>query len=521
MNAISKLLLCLIVALTASVAPGLAQEASAPGAGKYDLVVTGAAAPVHLRFEIKVGGTPWRQQFEEVQKRYRQALFAQLDADRSGALSAAEARRLPPPRSWSSLGESDNVHVAFNFRVLDADGDGNASPAEFEQYASAFGNLPLRMTTIPAGRSSDDLFRALDANRDRVLTAVEWSAAGKLFDRDRDGNRVLTADELRGPTPVAAPPEFVAGIVGQRGLGPPLSIEMKPAGNSAADATVLVEYADDDTGPQRPKVTVRLAAGAAARGMTIESSTPGETVLHVGGRRLVLRVSPPSVRAGAAMRQQLLEQFDALVAEGESHVSAATSMPTLLKSVFGTADANDDGRLERAELLRYAETLLPLQLSAESAGLRFVQFAERPGLMPIADGNVDGRLSRRELQELPRRLAALAGESGRLERDKIPPTLVVALQHGPFRESGDQSILEDAGTAGSVSKKPFWEMQSVRELVWRGRSEAGKCGVRNGKVRAVDVSPRVHPHVTDALQRRACPPLPLRERVRGEGESSD
>src|SRR5205814_1799886 len=191
------------------------------------------------------------------------------------------------------------------------------------QYAVAFGNLPLRMVTVPAGRSNDDLFRALDTNRDRVLTSAEWSAAGKLFEKDRDGDRVLTADELRGPTPVAMPPEFVAGVLAQRGLGAPLVIELKAADESPADATVLVNYSENVEHPQLPGVMVRLSPGAAEKGISLENSKSGESVLHVGGRRLVLRVPPPSVRATASLRQQLLEQFDALAESGESRVAAA------------------------------------------------------------------------------------------------------------------------------------------------------------------------------------------------------
>jgi hypothetical protein len=65
--------------------------------------------------------------------------------------------------------------------------------------------------------------------------------------------------------------------------------------------------------------------------------------------------------------------------------------------------------------------------------------------MPLVDRNLDGRLSRRELAELPRRLAAITGESGRIARDMVPPTLVLVLQHGPFRDSNEQNIFENAG----------------------------------------------------------------------------
>ena len=420
-------------------------EPASPKGSEYDLLISEGDQAARVRLHLSVDGQPFRQRFEEIQRRYRQALFAQADSNRDGKLSAVEAKRLPPPRAWSTLSAAEDVHVAFNFRVLDANGDGEATAAEFEQYAIAFGNVPVRFMNVAAGRSSDELFRMLDADRDRVLTAAEWSAVKKLLELDRDGNRVLTADELRGSAPATMPPEFVAAVTGERVDGQPLKLEWTKPTDDPADVEIFVNYPGNVSGPQRPQVRVQTVAVSKSLKIRLEDSAAGEPVVSVAGRRLVWRIPPPAVRSEAALRQQLRNEFESVAEKTEPQVTASAMMPALLKSVFRIADRNDDGRLERAELDSYLKNLLSLQVAADSAGLRFALFAERPGLMPMLDQNLDGRLSRRELQELPRKLSALAGESGRIARDKLPSTIVCALQHGPFGESIEPNVLENVG----------------------------------------------------------------------------
>src|SRR5262245_39713302 len=330
----------------------------------YELSISGLDRPVRVRFSVTVNGKPWLQNFNDIQRRYRQALFAQLDADRDGKLSAEEARRLPPPRAWAAFPGGDDVHVAFNFRILDADGDGTASADEFERYALAFGDVPVRVATVPAGRASDDLFRALDANRDRVLTAAEWSAAANLLMKDRDANKVLTAEELRGPAATVMPPEFVAAGPRNGGSRRSLEFEWKPAGDAPPDVEISIDYPDAEAVPRRPVVGVRAAPQAA----TLVSKVAvhgGAPALFIGGRRLVLRVPPAAVRSGAGLRQQLLNDFAAASEQSAQEVTVA-GLPPLLKSVFGIADRTDDGRLEPAEMLSYVVGVL-LRYSADGA----------------------------------------------------------------------------------------------------------------------------------------------------------
>lgn len=424
-----------------------ADESPPPGAHSfpYELAITGLDQPIRVRLILTANGKPWRQHFTEAQGRYLHAAFAHLDADRNGTLSAAEAKRAPLPSTWANLSNGDDVYVAFNYRVLDTNNDGGLSPAEFEQYALRFGEVAVRLSTVPSSRSGDDLFRALDVDRNRVLTAAEWSAIEKLRERDRDGNRVLTPDELQGPLSAVMPPEFVAAVPGKIAARKPVQFELRPATDAPAIAEVVVDYKDDANGPQRPQVSVQLSPAAAALGLKLEQPAGRDPVLAIADRRLVLLVPPAAVRVGAALRQQLQQEFAAVLERSEQQVTAATTMPPLLKSVFGIADRNDDGRLEPAELEAYLAGLLPLQAAVDAARLRLVQFGERSGLMPLVDLNFDGRLSRRELQDLPRKLAALAGAAGALNRDELPTTSVLTLQRGPFGEPSEPNAHQNAG----------------------------------------------------------------------------
>lgn len=429
--------------------PGAAAPGSLPSVS--DVIVQGLERPLRLRLVCLSGGRPWREHFDEAQSRYVKALFAQLDADGNGKLSPGEATRLPAPRMAGGRRSGEEVNVAFNFRVLDTDGDGGASAAELDSYLAAFGDSPLRLFPVSGESSADFLFRALDADGDRVLTVAEASQVERLFERDRDANRVLTVDELRGPTGGQLPPEFIASPAGQALPRGPLRLRLEGTPGKLDGEAVLdlqVEFANDDGGrPATPKVTIGVGSEAERLGLSAEKNDRGEYVLKCGRRLIVVRVLSPVARRTAADRQALEQEFAALAERANGDVAASADMTPALRQIFLLADRNADQRLDVVELRGCLDRLFLADAAAKAGRLRIVAFAEQSGLLPLVDLNCDGRLSRRELQGVSALVKSLAGKEGRLTPDDLPLTTLLVLQRGPFSDAPEKDVLREAGPA--------------------------------------------------------------------------
>jgi hypothetical protein len=121
--------------------------------------------------------------------------FRAIDRNGDGSISSEEwyAQGVPP----------------VPFTVVDLDGDGRISESEFREWSSARGGARVR------GITSADRFRAIDKNKDGVISAKEWKDGSlsetpfESVDANKDGTisrREFTAwDQGRGGPAVAAP----------------------------------------------------------------------------------------------------------------------------------------------------------------------------------------------------------------------------------------------------------------------------------------------------------------------------
>src|SRR5262249_49188130 len=110
LGTVACLLLGSAPTLVRSAEPAATEKAGT--AFPYEMLISGLERPIRVRFSVTVNGKPWLQNFEDVQRRYRQALFAQLDADPDGKLSPAEARRSSPPPARAAVpGGGDLPHA--------------------------------------------------------------------------------------------------------------------------------------------------------------------------------------------------------------------------------------------------------------------------------------------------------------------------------------------------------------------------------------------------------------------------
>jgi len=171
--------------------------------------------------------------------------FRALDRNGDGFISSQE---------WYGQGR-----VPVPFTVVDVDGDGRISEAEFRDWSAARGGATA------VGLTSADRFRIIDRNRDRFISPEEWNDAGygsvpfEAVDSDRDRKisarefsewdrrRVLTTPAPQPPPGTAAAPtadrlrsdrDAIRGATGITGrAGPPPSAPPPAAAPPAALST--------------------------------------------------------------------------------------------------------------------------------------------------------------------------------------------------------------------------------------------------------------------------------------------
>jgi len=185
-------------------------------ADDVDLMI-GTDPPFRLRVSLRSDEAKWTDHFQKVQDQYHNLLFDRLDANQDGQLNEPEAQRTPAPvfrLEGSQIGNSNETHIAFNFLVLDDDGDGLISREELKAYydnydAGPIALEPMNRAGLRAGRTTP-LFQRLDANQDAYLDAQEIQAATKLQQWDRNADELLSLAELKPSVAVSDSGQFIA-----------------------------------------------------------------------------------------------------------------------------------------------------------------------------------------------------------------------------------------------------------------------------------------------------------------------
>jgi Ca2+-binding EF-hand superfamily protein len=371
-----------------------------PTAGEplADLVIQGLDRPLRLRVHASHDGLPWSEFVSGARSAQLQSLFEQLDADADGKLVPDEARRLPRPEALGRAQPSADVNVAFNFRVLDADGDGAGTPAELQEYLAEFTRPGPALGFVEAriDRFPGDLFPALDANRDRALTIEEWSEFLKLLDRDRDGNRVLTPDELRSPSAELFGPEFLAVPIAQRSPGaqPPLTVRLEPPGPGEPDGVVGLQLVEAGHASAPLTIALQLHETAQSLGIHADSVSPQGVRLRIGRRFLELACVPSGNRVHSALSAALLRQYEALAERLGRPLTASDELPTELRSAFSVADADGNGSLERSELERSISGFIAATASSTASRMSVMFVLERRALSTGTAGSACGSCTR-------------------------------------------------------------------------------------------------------------------------------
>ena len=462
----APLLLALLLALT----PGSGVEAAGAGDDAddaRDVVFLADDRPVFVRFNVRVGGKPFRAAWSESVR----ALYDGLDRDGDGKLTPKEA---------------DKGVLAAVVRL--ATGDAADGPDELpaagavsvddlaEAVRGPLGPFRVRLARLADGRA-DALFDDLDRDKDGQLTRAELAAlAGSLRRLDLDDNEMIGADELEpfanpavaragGRGRFTAAPTVFELVPGESSLRPARLLLAKydkgrvdgtagrpdgklsrsefavdPGAFDAADANVDGALGVDDlrkflAAAPRDVVldvdfpaagagaaTVRVAnADALAKGTGVSRAGRGDLEVAVGRLRIDLRFDDGDAAAVDA-RLALTRRFEAADANKDGYLEekelAADKVPgSPLVGLFGAIDRDGDGKLYPKEFGEFVGRQL------ESARGRLVLTASDQGraVFRVLDLDLDRRLGAREVMGTVDRVSSWdADGDGRVSPAEVP-----------------------------------------------------------------------------------------------------
>jgi Ca2+-binding EF-hand superfamily protein len=453
------LLAALIVGLATAQEPEVSKNPTTDDI--QDIILLADTKPLLVRLHIRVDGQPFRAVYQTAWETYLKGLFRQVDRNDDSFLSAEEAGRLPPPiMTLPGFREGGPpVNIAFNFKAIDADGDGKASPEEVSDYYRHFGGGALhvsqaRRQMVNATAVGDALFSKLDKNKDGKLSKEELKeGVADLRKLDQDGDELLTAQEIgprtttTAPRQAAQPAEKSPFLIAMPGDTPGRLTHRLQAHYAARKVnqdeppTATMELDKLMERPPDLQLIVRLgqrkpdeAIIEVVKATEMIKKTPhGTLLLTLGHSQFEFRVTDGRPAQPANARKQLLQQLKDADANNDGLVERKEAQSrNLFPRSFELLDKDGDGKIHEEEVMEYLDKVQDPQVKALTSAAALLLSGEGRGLFEFLDRDHDGRLSQRELKTLPTLIEVFDKDAdGQLAREEIPHA--AALSMGLYR----------------------------------------------------------------------------------------
>ncbi len=398
----------------------------------------------------------------DVFRKRLKAFYDYLDRDGDGFLSPAEADFALSKAGMKSLIESGFAYPSPNddtrtFAKFDADGDGKISFAEFAAYYDTCETYLVADRAIGQGdpyaeEITREFFERLDANKDGRLSREELAVLPSWIAKyDRDEDDCLSIDEIipdifsrrgaeegksstSGSLRIERAGKFSESAIETLMLrydrNRNLRLKQSDIGFDAATFRKLDKNSDGtlsmfelaewrslpfdleiemrlDKLPRDSKIAIRKRADGKDYPLAkqVQMLPDGAMLIRIGQQSIRFDFRH-SVESGPISRTVDLAGMFAKASLGKDHILASdVASPEYenLRSIFGLADRNSDGRVSKSEL----ETLVKLFDSFPDSTWHLAHSVESSSLFRLLDQNGDGRLSLRELRQAWERLLPL------------------------------------------------------------------------------------------------------------------